>query len=99
MYLSRTKHSLYCPPVYLVLLCSAIVEWDTVGIDIIRLHLHTAKWGLFVLYIEKNNSNNNNKNGKCLVALDCSEIWSSLSIFQDPKNTFRCLFLLFLKWK
>ena len=64
MYLSRTKHSLYCPPVYLVLLCSAIVEWDTVGIDMIRHHLHTAKWGLLVLYIEQNNSNNNNKNGK-----------------------------------
>ena len=79
--LVENKTGLYCPPVYLVLLCCAIVEWDTVGIDIITHHLHTAKWGLFVLYIEQNNSNHKNKNRKVPLSLGLFEDLLQLQYF------------------
>ena len=94
VYLSRTKHG------RIVVLCSAIVEWDTVGIDIIRHHLHTAKWGLFVLCIEQNNSNHRNKNRKVLCSVGLFEDLAQLKNFSRSRELFSLpRFVLFLKWK
>ena len=91
---------MYCPPVYLMLLCSAIVEWETVGIDIITHYLHTAKWGLFILYIGQNNSNHKNKNRKVPLSVGLLEDLVQLKYFSRSQELFPLpRFLLFLKWK
>ena len=83
-----------------MLLCSAIVEWETVGIDIITHYIHTAKWGLFILYIGQNNSNHKNKNRKVPLSVGLLEDLVQLKYFSRSQKRFSLpRFLLFLKWK
>ena len=71
-----------------------------VGLDIIRHHLHTVKWGLFVLYIDQNNSNHKNKNRKVRLSVGLFEDLVKFKYFSRSQELFSLpRFLLFLKWK
>ena len=73
---------------------------DTVGIVIITHHLHTAKWGLFVLYIEQNNSNHKNKNRKVPRSIGLFKDLVQFKDFSRSQELFSLPRLLFfLKWK
>ena len=70
------------------------------GLDIIRHHLHTVKSGLFVLYIDQNNSNHKNKNRKVRPSVGLFEDLVKFKYFSRSQELFSLpRFLLFLKWK